>query len=207
MTKTDTTRNRKATEDRLREALKTVLVAKGFGGLTPGAIAAVAGVDKMLIYRYFGGLAGLVEDLAQRPDFFPTLEEICDGAPDLIRALPVPERATKVTLGYARLLLARPVVLELMVWELVERNELTAIMETARETTGLRIVSELFGDVSGEGQASLGAITGLLGAAVTYLAIRQRKIRWFNGVDIRSEGGWLEIEAGVRLMTSALGQN
>ena len=89
-----------------------------------------------------------------------------------------------------------------LVWELVERNELTAIMETARETMGLRMAQELFADVENPGE--VGAVSALLGAAVTYLAIRQRKIRWFNGIDLRADEGWEKIRQAVLMMTAGL---
>jgi AcrR family transcriptional regulator len=180
-----------------------VLAEGGFAALTPSAIARQAGVDKMLIYRYFGGLGGLVEAVANGPDFFPTFDEVCDGDPAALRALPVPERAAAMLDTYARLLMARPMVLELMVWELVERNELTAIMETARETMGLRLGRELFDDV--KDPAAMAAVTAVLAAGVTYLALRRRKIRWFNGVDLRADEGWVQIRQAVLQMTSPLG--
>ncbi|MDP3854329.1 TetR/AcrR family transcriptional regulator [Phenylobacterium sp.] len=200
---TKTARNRPRTEARLREAVGAVLVKGGFAALTPSAVAREAGVDKMLIYRYFGGLPGLVEAVANGPDFFPTFEEVCDGDPAALRALPLSERSAVVVDNYARLLMARPVVLELMVWELVERNELTAIMETAREEMGLRLAREIFAGGGGRA-AQINAVSALLGAAVTYLALRRRKIRWFNGVDLRSDEGWAQLREAVRQMTAVL---
>lgn len=201
-TEVRTSRNRPRTEAKLREAVGALLVKGGFGALTPSAVAREAGVDKMLIYRYFGGLPGLVEAVANGPDFFPSFEEVCGGDPDRLRALPVSERTAAVVDAYAHLLMARPVVLELMVWELVERNELTAIMETAREEMGLKLARELFADSGSPGQVN--AVSALLGAAVTYLALRRRKIRWFNGVDLRSDQGWAELREAVRQMTRVL---
>lgn len=200
---TKTSRNRPRTEARLREALGAVLVRGGFAALTPSAVAREAGVDKMLIYRYFGGMPGLVEAVASGPDFFPTFEEVCDGDPVALRALPLSERAAVVVDNYARLLMARPMVLELMVWELVERNELTAIMETAREEMGLKLAREIFAGDGGRA-VQVNAVSALLGAAVTYLALRRRKIRWFNGVDLRSDEGWDQLREAVRQMTSVL---
>jgi hypothetical protein len=98
--------------------------------------------------------------------------------------------------------MARPVVLELMVWELVERNALTAITEAARETMGLRIVSELFGDV--REFEKVGAVSAVLSAGVTYLALRRRKIRWFNGIDLRSDAGWAQIRAAIATLAGGL---
>jgi AcrR family transcriptional regulator len=196
-------RNRPGTEARLREAMLAVLAEGGFGALTPTAVAAVAGVDKMLIYRYFGGMEGLMTAVANGPHVFPTFEDVCGGDPDAARALPVSERAALVLDNMAHVLMARPAVLELMVWELVERNALTAIAETARETMGLRIVSELFADVREPEMA--GAVSAILSAGVTYLVLRRRKIRWFNGIDLRSDAGWAQIHLAVSLMTAGLG--
>ncbi len=197
-----TGRNRARTEAKLLAAVGAVLVERGFGALTPSAVAAAAGVDKMLIYRYFGGMPGLVEAVANGPDFFPSFEEVCDGDPAAVRARPLAQRAVIVLDNYARLLIARPVVLELMVWELVERNALTAITETARESMGLRIIRELFDDAAAPER--LGAVSALLAAGVTYLALRRRKIRWFNGVDLRSDAGWAQIRDAVVAMSAAL---
>jgi AcrR family transcriptional regulator len=195
-------RNRPLTEARLRAAVERLLVEGGFGALTPTAVAKEAGVDKMLIYRYFGDLAGLVEAVARAPDFFPSFEDICGDDPARLRLIPAPERIAAVFGNFARALMQRPSVVEMMVWELVERNELTAIMETAREELGLKIAKELFGDGAAAGRAN--AITALLGAGVTYLVLRRRKIRWYNGVDLRSDAGWSELNEAARLMAKAI---
>lgn len=198
-----TRRNRTQTEGRLRQAVEDLLVEGGFGALTPSAVAQRAGVDKMLIYRYFGDLAGLVRSIAFAPDFFPTFEDLRgnDSVADLL-ALPVSARAARILDRNARALLARPVVLELMVWELVERNELTAIMEEARESLGLRLLAELFPDVAD--RSRLGAMSAVLSAGIAYLALRRRKIRWFSGVDLRSDDGWKEIVAAIEAMAATL---
>ena len=198
-----TRRNRTQTEGRLRQAVEDLLVEGGFGALTPSAVAGRAGVDKMLIYRYFGDLPGLVRSIAFGPDFFPTFEDFCgdDTVADLL-ALPVSARAARLLDRNARALLERPVVLELMVWELVERNELTAIMEEARESLGLRLLVELFPDVADK--ARLAAMSAVLSAGVAYLALRRRKIRWFSGVDLQSDQGWKEIASAIEAMAATL---
>lgn len=193
-------RNRAHTEAKLREAVEALLVEGGFAALTPSAVGRRAGVDKMLIYRYFGDLQGLIRSIAFAPDFFPTFDDLCAGDPAGMKARPVAERARLVLDRFATALMAKPAVLELMVWELVERNELTAIMEEAREQLGLRIASELFGDA--RSPARLNAVTALLGAGVSYLALRRRKIRWFNGVDLRSDAGWAQLNEAMAAMAA-----
>jgi len=191
-------RNRPATERRLKNAVGKLLARGGFGVLGPSAVAREAGVDKMLIYRYFGNLDGLVAAVVKSPGFFPSIEEICDGDIAAMRARPMPERAAAVARNYARALIERPVVLAMMAWETVERNKLTAITETEREEMSYRLGELLFPEV-----ASLRGMAGanaLIGAAVTYLAIRQRKIRIFSGVNLRTEEGWRQLTEAIEIM-------
>eukprot|EP01037_Dinobryon_pediforme_P010543 gene10543-10611_t len=196
-------RNRAATEARLRAAVEDLLVESGFAALTPSAVSKRAGVDKMLIYRYFGDMAGLVRTIAFADDFFPSFDQICGGktVADL-RAMPVNERAAWVIGRNLRALSDRPVVLELMIWEMIERNELTAIMEEARESLGLRLMAELFGDVAD--RALLQVVSALLSAGVTYLALRRRKIRWYAGVDLRDAATDDAIEHAIAIMTAPM---
>jgi AcrR family transcriptional regulator len=198
-----TSRNRPRTEAKFREAVEELLVEGGFTALTPSAVARRAGVDKMLIYRYFGDLPGLVRSIAYARDFFPSFEDLCGDhtIADLL-ALPVSVRAAHILKRNAQMLMDRPVVLELMVWELVERNALTAIMEEAREGLGLRLLAELFADVTDRGR--LAAISAVLSAGVAYLALRRRKIRWFSGVDLKSDEGWETIASAIEAMASCL---
>lgn len=194
-------RDRAATEQRLMKAVQQLIVRSGFASLTPSAIAREADCDKMLIYRYFGDLNGLTGTVAKSANFFPTFEEVTGGDPAAIARLSVGARAARLAINYARVLASRPAVLELMAWEMIERNALTAIMETQREEMGLRLVREFFGDVTNR---SVGAIAAILAAATGYLLLRRRKIRWFNGIDLRSDEGWKSIEDAVRMMTSVL---
>jgi AcrR family transcriptional regulator len=198
---TKRTRNRPQTEEKLRQAVIDLLGRGGFGALTPSAVGKQAGVDKMLIYRYFDDLPGLVRSVAFATDFFPRYEDLCP--PDemaTLRAMPVGERASLMLDRYAMALMARPAVLELMVWELVERNALTAIMEDAREALGLKIMSDLFSDV--EDPRRLAAVSAVLSAGVAYLALRRRKIRWFNGLDLQSDQGWSDVRSAIRDMAA-----
>jgi hypothetical protein len=89
----------------------------------------------------------------------------------------------------------------MMAWETVERNRLTAVTETEREEISRRIAETLLDDLgSAPGVAGAYAI---IGAAINYLAMRQRKIRIFSGVEIRTEEGWREMTRAIELMMAA----
>jgi len=54
-------RDRSATEKAILRAAKSLLAEEGFQNFGINAVARRAGCDKQLIYRYYGGLNGLVE--------------------------------------------------------------------------------------------------------------------------------------------------
>ena len=53
-------KNRQTTEMNLIKAVDELIEENGFEGLGINAVAAKAGVSKMLIYRYFNSLDGLI---------------------------------------------------------------------------------------------------------------------------------------------------
>jgi AcrR family transcriptional regulator len=192
-------RDRAATEARLKAAVATLLEKGGFGALGPSSVAAEAGVDKKLIYRYFGGLEGLVAAVFSEPGFFPDLDELCAGDVAAVRALPPGPRARRLLAAYVDALTRRPLVLELMAWETVERNRFTALAESAREALGIRLLAVLFDDIAD--RRGLNGAAAMATASIAYLLVRRRKIRLFNGLDLWSEAAWDEIlEAAERLV-------
>ena len=195
-------RDRPATERRLAEAVERLLVHGGFAAVTPSAVGREAGADKMLIYRYFGSLEGLMMAVVQRPGFFPDFDGLCGGDPAALLALPAAERAGKVLERYVAALAASPVALELMAWEIVERNALTAVAEEARERLGLRIVGDLFPDVRSRKAV---AVTALLSSAVNYLMLRRRKITTYDGLNLHADETWaLLVETAAQMAREAL---
>lgn len=85
-------KNRQATEQLLLEAVNRLVEQDGFEGLGINAVAAQAGVSKMLIYRYFGSLNGLIAAYIRQYDFWinvrpelPGRERLGDFIKELFR--------------------------------------------------------------------------------------------------------------------------
>lgn len=179
---------RQATEAKLIAAVGTLLREQGAERLGVNAVAAEAGVDKVLIYRYFGGLDGLLAAYGESADFWPTVEEMLGGPghPALEHEDPGLVAASvfrNISEGIRR----RPVTLELLARECVERGPLTAILEDLRE----RRSEELFAALTDAGLPLAGNAAAVLGplfaAALNYLNVRGRHIRTFGGISIGSE--------------------
>ncbi|MEO6743558.1 MAG: helix-turn-helix domain-containing protein [Caldimonas sp.] len=190
-------RNRAETTARILAAVGEVLARDGFGALGVNAVAKHAGVDKVLIYRYFGGMSELLKAWGESGRFWPGVDELVGADPTTFFALSLAERYARFFEHFIDGLRSRPLTLEIMAAELTERNELTAILETEREEWGAEASRLLGGDAWARGPALRGT-TLLLVAGVQYLLIRSRTIRLFGGLDIRSDGDWTLLKASVR---------
>ena len=196
-------RDRAATENLILAAVGGVLAREGFGGIGVNAIAAEAGVDKVLIYRYFGGLPELLNVWGASGRFWPDVQELLGADPAAFLALPLAERYARFIDHFIDGLRARPLTLAIMAAEVNERNELTAILETEREVWGEQ-ASRLLGGAEFERRPELQGITLLLIAGVQYLLVRSRKIRVFGGLDLRSDAGWAALKQSVHALAATL---
>lgn len=68
------TRNKERSREKFLEAVGTLLKTKGHAELKVNAIAAEAGVDKKMIYRYFGSVDGLLDEYIRSTDFWSNVK-------------------------------------------------------------------------------------------------------------------------------------
>jgi AcrR family transcriptional regulator len=196
-------RDRSATEERILAAVGVVLARDGFGALGVNAIAREAGIDKVLIYRYFGGLSDLLQTWGASGRFWPTLDELMGPDASAMLALPLAERYALFFDRFIDALRQRPLTLEILAAEVIERNELTAILEAEREQWGEQ-AEALFGGAEFQRLPHLRGVTLLLLAGTMYLLLRARKIRVFSGIDLQSDEGWVMLKAAVAGMARQL---
>jgi len=213
-------RDREGTRRKILAALEKLFVQSGFARPGVNALAREAGVNKTLIYRYFGELSGVIREYAGGVDFWPDLYEGLSGRPapdgrtyetieslpeELVESLlatPLAERVATVLYNLTEALRRRPRTVEIMARETVERNELTAILEEVRERRGLELMRVIVDDprLNAKSEATrIGlVIAPMLAGSLFYLMIRRRKIQFFGGIDIQSDEGWADMHAAVR---------
>ena len=75
-------RNRQQTEARIRQAALELLQAEGFENWGVNRIAREAGIDKVLLYRYFGSLDGLLAEVVEATTFWPYGEQVPVHSPE-----------------------------------------------------------------------------------------------------------------------------
>jgi AcrR family transcriptional regulator len=148
------------TEQRLIDAAWQLLREQGVAAIGVNTVAERAGADKVLIYRYFGGLPGLLERCGEERDFWPTLDELLGPDRIALRAPSGRDAAREVFGRYVAGLRARPATLQLLAYEMVDRNELTLALERVREARSQELMGLLAeaGLLQTEDQAILAAL-------------------------------------------------
>lgn len=199
-----TARDSSATKARILQAVGKVLAETGFSGVGVNAIARAAQVDKVLLYRYFGGLPELLRAYAKQGSFWPTIrEQIGQNLKDLASSS-VAKLANKLLVGHLHALRQRTQTQEIMRWELHQRNELTDELARLREQQGMEILALLPPGDRAKQALDLPAMAAILHAGITYLVLRSKTADVYLGVDLKSEAGWTRIEAAVAHITEAI---
>jgi AcrR family transcriptional regulator len=187
-------RDRELTKRRLIQAVGRVLARQGFRAVRVNVVAREAGVDKVLIYRYFDGLPGLVAAFAHVGDFWPGIDELVGGDKEAFLAEPFAERLVIATRNYLRGIRARPMTQEILAWRFLEQNELTQALDTIRAITGNHLVElSLTGTVAPDIDHQ--ALNAVLGAAINHLAVRARTEKTFAGLPLDEQSSWDRLEA------------
>jgi len=200
-----TERNKEQTKQKLIDAVGTIIVRDGFNAIGINTISKEAGLDKVLIYRYFDGLDGLLHAFAKQKDFYINIskeiyEQIEKASKENVKQLIV-----QVLNNQLRELRTNKELQELMLWEMIERNELTIAIAKEREEKGYELSEKLKEKMNiPDAELDTDAIMSILVSGLYYLALRSRTVNIFNGVQIDSKEGWLRIESAVQTIVDSL---
>jgi len=185
-------------EEKLVQAVGPVLAQVGFNRFDAGLVAREAGVKRVNVFRFFGGLPGLVAAYGESSHFWPTVEELLVETTEHFKDLPPEQQVAAFFKSMLITLRRRPLTLDIMAWEALERNELSKRLEDVRVRISLEYFENLQGDIPES--IDLSAIVALLAGAVHFLTIRSRNARTFGGIDLESEAGWRRIEKAIELL-------
>ncbi|GKX56703.1 TetR family transcriptional regulator [Leminorella grimontii] len=196
-------RDRKQTEAAILEAVSRLLARDGYNSLGINAISREAGVDKVLIYRYFGGLPEVLKAFGSSAGFWPSVDELF-GEQDL-QALPIDKRLQLFIDRVIDALRSRPLTLEILAMEIGAPNALTDILNTTRERWGQEIAYLLAAGYSGSVER-LNIIMTVLFAGLQHLMIRARNTEVFSGIHIREDDGWQAIKRDLFWLCSRMAE-
>jgi AcrR family transcriptional regulator len=198
-TQARSTRDKETTKLCLLDAVGALLAREGFGALGVNAVAREAGVDKVLIYRYFGGMDDLLRTFGQSGDFWPSIDEVIGDDPSQLMELPLGERWATGLSRYTQALRNRPITKEVLAWEQIEQNELTRILQEAREKWFEELMTHFPNDEDATDADLVTTILVIVGA-IHYFIVRSRLQSDFSGVVIDTDAGWDHLDRVILTM-------
>lgn len=186
-------RDRPATERAIVEAAAGLLATRGFSALNVQAVAEAAGVDRKLVYRYFGGVEGVVERLGSEIRW--TLGKADRPASGDSYGAAIGHLAR----AYADALAGDATLRGLIAWELVESTPLLQALEAARSAAMQTWMAGRIAGLHRPDGVDAPAVNAILIAGVQLLALRRGQGRPFAGVTL-NDAGWARIEAAVETL-------
>ncbi len=190
-------RDKEETRSKILEAVGKILEEEGFQGIGINSVSRKAGVDKVLIYRYFGDLPGLLREFASSGDYWPSMDSLVENAERTTLPPESSDLALALLKGYIREIRNSPSAQELLLGELVSRNELSEVSAMKRERQGADLIEALVSAAPDAGKVDVAAMGALLSAGLTFLMLRARTSDAYLGIDISSEEGWERIERAM----------
>jgi AcrR family transcriptional regulator len=194
-------RNRVATERRLLDALRAELIDGGYEALGVNGIARRAGCDKQLIYRYFGGLEGLIDAFAGEMSGW------------IVRALESVDLSIPSTYGevvkaglcaFLDALRSDPAMVRLLGAELTGPSPqvLRMSLERGRELSAW--VNARTAEISPPEGRDGAAINAILIAAIQHLVMSAAATKRFSGLALENDSDWERVRATVCTLVDAV---
>lgn len=186
-------KNRPTTEQTLIKAVQDIIEESGFEGLGINAVATKAGVAKVLIYRYFNSLDGLIAAYIRQNDYWINFDE---QMPDRAHIAEFIKRAFKRQIMELK---KSYTMRRLYRWELSTDNKIVRELREKREEKGILLI-EAISKLTQHSQKETAALATILSAAISYLALLEENCPVYNGLKIQTESGWEQLEEGINLL-------
>jgi AcrR family transcriptional regulator len=196
-------RDKEETKMRIVAAVGRQLARAGFRDLGVNSIAKEAGVDKVLIYRYFGGLPELLTVYAYEGDYWPTAAELI-GDPSTVQAESVADWLVYILAQVQIAIRKRPITLEILRWEIVDHNELTSQFAAIRTRVANECVTFIGQQHPFPPELDVLALGTFILSGVIYITLRTDTNPTYLGMDFSTEEGWDRIN---KLITSIIYQS
>lgn len=192
-------RNKERTKEKLIGAVGKLLKKHSFSGLNITKVAAMAKVDRRLIYDYFGGLEGLVRAYLEEKDYWKINS---DDVGDIAK---VNIADAGKTLAYQVLeqqfesLINSEEMRQIITWGLSEKLQVLKELDLKRETVGDQLFSGITDEHFKNTDKNFRAIFALLMGGVYYLSLHAKmQENPFCGINIQQPSGKEEIKKAIR---------
>jgi AcrR family transcriptional regulator len=179
-------------------AVGKILKTKGFAGLKVNAIAEAAGLDKKLIYKYFGGTDQLLDTYLSTKDFWSNVKgdripkDIRDGGQEFSKEL------VSAQFDY---MFRDKEYQKIILWRLSEQRKSLQRLTTTQEEVGEVILQNITDPFFGDNADMYRAVMAILVSGVYYLNLTTDvNGSIFCGLDLNEESGRAKIEKALHFL-------
>lgn len=184
----------KETEKRLLEAVSQIIENDGFTKIGVNRIANQAGCDKVLIYRYFGGLDGLLVEWAKRHDYYSFAYSEFIETIKKAESKDIKQIVKNVFMRQLYHLKDNVLMQELLVWELSGNSSFKGIIEE-RERIGYKLQKELNRVLNTDSDNSMSI--AIIVSAINYIVLFTRQYHKINGIDFSKPEAWDRMKSTI----------
>lgn len=198
--KTKTTpieRDRETTERRLLDTIGQMITESGFEKIGINAVASQSGVSKILIYRYFGSVEGLMAAYIRQHDFWINFPQ---ELPDRSQLPAFLKNMFKEQIEQLR---SNPTLKRLYRWELSSDNAIVMTLKEQREKAGMQRLTKI-SELTGYSLEELAPLATILTASITYLVMLEEFCPVYNGIPLNKDAGWKQIIEGINTLIDKL---
>jgi AcrR family transcriptional regulator len=177
---------REATEAALIDAFTRVVQRSGLRSVGVNEVIKEAGIGKALLYRYFGGLPGLVKAWGEKNQIWPDLSEfhsIPEGSDQSESA----ELLKRMVLHHASSLREDPLRVEILADQFMNPTPISEALQEIRQQLGEEHQA-IFG--KNKQIQEYRVLMMFLMSAASFLAMRAVKAPWYMGENIATDDGW-----------------
>lgn len=198
-------RNTERSKKKFFSAVGKILKTKGYAGLKINDIAKVAGVDKKMIYTYFGGLDGLIDEYVRTQDFWSNVH--ADSAPkpfdDGGKAF-----SKELFLLQFDYVCKNKELQKVLLWRLSEERKSLRKLTDEQEENGELLFSQITDPHFGEHAEKFRAVSAVLVAGMYYLNMyAEHNGSIFSGIDLKTEDGRKAIKEAVSFLIDQTYEN
>lgn len=195
-------RDKERTKVKMIQAVGKVLLKKGYTGLNASAIAKEAGIDKSLVWTYFGSLDNLVEEYIAQRDFWKykaadsinTLLTFKDGIKE--------EYISGLLQFQFQSLLDDEILQRIMLWGISEKKDFLRHISDERELIGeevFKIVDPQFKN----SEIDIRGILAIIVAGIYYLVLHGKTNgSLFCGIDLNTTDGEQRVKESIAQIIS-----
>jgi AcrR family transcriptional regulator len=195
-------RNRAGTERAIFNAARALLAEQGFQGFGINAVARRTGCDKQLIYRYFGGLDGLIDAIGE--DLGSWVKDKIPQDTGGMFMLTYGDLMEKLSLYFMEALRDDPLVCKIVAWEVSQDTpQVRRLAESRMKALG-KWLERMRGTLAPPKGVDATTTNAILFAAVQHLVISASVSGQFAGVALKTEKDWEKVAAAVRRLVRAI---